>query len=177
MRTSNFCGILVACAAGYVGGLLASHSSVRAAPPEVVRAARFELVNGAGTRVASWEVDSNGGARMRFFYKGDLVGADIGVLPDGRPFLRMDGRDGKNRISLDLDQADKPIFVMSDERWEGRVHLGFMPPDTFPYSDWDHWGLLFRAFGSERPVVGMGMINTRNNPAEPFLRVAGRSVR
>jgi hypothetical protein len=89
----------------------------------------------------------------------------------------MDGRDGKNRISLDLDQADKPIFVMSDERWEGRVHLGFMPPDTFPYSDWDHWGLLFRAFGSERPVVGMGMINTRNNPAEPFLRVAGRSVR
>jgi hypothetical protein len=89
----------------------------------------------------------------------------------------MSGHDGKKRIVMDLDQSDKPMLGMSDERWEGRVHLGFMPPDAFPYSDWDHWGLVFRATGSEQAVVGMGMTNTRDNPAEPFLTVAGRSVR
>ena len=101
----------------------------------------------------------------------------LGVLADGRPYLRMGGRDGTDRIILDLDQADEPMLVMSDERWQGRVHLGFVPPDTFPYSNWDHWGLLFRAFGSEHAVVGMGMVNTPSNPAEPFLTVSGKSIR
>ena len=89
----------------------------------------------------------------------------------------MRGRDGKIRISMVLDPADKPMLSMGDERREGRVHLGFMPPDTFPYSDWDYWGLLFRAFGSEHGVVGMGTVNTSANPTEPFLTVAGRSIR
>jgi hypothetical protein len=109
--------------------------------------------------------------------EGGTVALDIGVLSDGSPRLYINGRDKKRRIVMGLDQADKPILVMSDEKWEGRVHLGFMPPDTFPYGNWDHWGLLFRGVGSEHAVAGIGMTNARNDPAEPFLSVAGKSIR
>ena len=177
MKISNFYGILAACAAGYLGGALASQNSAKASPPQVVRAAKFELVDASGTPAASWEIGSRGGAHISFLYKRDVVGVDIGVFPDGRPILIMGGGDGKRRIVMDLGQADKPMLAMGDERWEGRVHLGFIPPDTIPYSDWDHWGLVFRAFGSEHPVVGMGTTNTPNNPAEPFLTVSGKNVR
>lgn len=168
--------ILAACAAGYLGGVLSSQPPAAASSRDVVRASRFELVNGAGAVVAGWEAESNGAVRLNFLHD-QRTSIALGTLTDGRPFLRMDGQDGKNRISLDLVQGDKPLLVMSDERWEGRVHLGFMTPDTFPYSNWDHWGLLFRAVGSEHAVAGMGMTNTRSNPAEPFLRIAGRSIR
>jgi hypothetical protein len=176
MKISNFYGILAASAAGYVGGVLASQNSVTASAPQVVRAARFELVDGSGAPAATWEIDPHGRAHMSFLYKRDVVSVDIGSLGDGRPFLIMGGRDGRKRIVMELDQADKPTLGMSDERWEGRVQLGFMAPDAYPYTDWDHWGLVFRAFGSEHAIVGMGTINAPNNPAEPFLRVSGRSV-
>jgi hypothetical protein len=143
----------------------------------VVRAAKFELVDASGTPAARWEIDARGGAHMSFLYKRDVVGVDIGVFADGRPFLVMGGRDAKKRIVVNLDQADKPMLVMGDQQWEGRVHLGFMPPDTFPYSDWDHWGLGFRAFGSEHPIVGISTTYTPSSQAEPFLTVSGRSVR
>lgn len=168
--------LLASCAAGYLGGVQASQSPASAASGDVVRASRFELVNETGNIVGSWEVESGGGVQLSLF-RDQHPSFVLGTRPDGRPFLQMDGQDGKNRISLNLNQGDKPIFVMSDERWEGRVHLGFMPPDTFPYSNWDHWGLLFRAFGSEHAVAGMGMTNTRSNPAEPFLRIGGKSIR
>ena len=176
MIIRNICGVLIACAAGYVGGMLTSRYPVMASPPEVVRATRVELVSSAGTTVASWESDSSG-VHLRFPYRGDAIGLEMGVFADGRPFLSMGGRDGRKRLVMELDQADKPMLGMGDEKWEGRVVLGFMPPDTWPYSDWDHWGLVFRGFGSEHAVVGMGMTNTRNNPAEPFLRISGRNIR
>jgi hypothetical protein len=168
--------VFAACVAGYVGGIASSQTAVKASGAEVIRATRFELINRLGSPVATWESDSNGGAHLKFLGQ-EAVGFDIGVLPDGRPVLNMSGRDGKRRIVMELDQADRPMLGMGDERREGRVHLGFMTPDTFPYSNWDHWGLLFRAFGSEHAVVGMGMTNTRRDPAEPFLRIGGKNIR
>lgn len=176
MRFRDSFVIIAACAAGYLGGALSSQTPAAASSSDVVRASRFELLNDAGTVVATWEAESNGGVRLNLLHN-QRTRVALGTLPDGRPFLRMDGQDGKNRISLDMNQGDKPVLVLSDERWEGRVHLGFITPDTFPYTNWDHWGLLFRAFGSEHAVAGMGMANTRSNPAEPFLRIAGRSIR
>jgi hypothetical protein len=89
----------------------------------------------------------------------------------------MGGRGGKNRIAIVLDQADKPALVMSDERLERRNHVGFMDPDTFPFGDWDHCGLSFRAFGSERLVAGMGMVNIPGGRMDGFLTVSGKSIR
>ena len=167
--------VVAACAAGYTGGLVSSQSPAAAAASDVVRASKFELVSGTGAVVARWGVEPDGGIRFEILHS-QHTSLVLGTVPDGHPFLRMDGKDGKNRLGLILNQGDKPVLVMSDERWEGRVHLGFMTPDTFPYTNWDHWGLLFRAFGSEHPVVGMGMTNTEKNPAEPFLRIGGKNV-
>lgn len=175
MRLRDSFVILAACAAGYFGGLLSSSTSVSAAAPDVVRATRFELVNAMGNPVESWQVDGKGEAHMQFVH-GQRAQATFGTSADGRPFLRMAGRDGKSRVVMELDQADKPVLGMGDEQWEGRLQLGFISPDTFPYSDWDHWGLLFRPVGMGLPVAGMGMTNTRTNPAEPFLTVSGKSI-
>jgi hypothetical protein len=176
MRLRDFIVILVACGAGYFGGIASRQSPVEAAAPDVIRATRFELVDSSGAPAATWESGPNGGTHLSFL-RANHAALEIAILPDGRPVLNMSGRDGKRRIVMELDQSDKPMLGMGDERWEGRVALGFMPPDTWPYSNWDHWGLLFRAFGSEHAVVGMGTTNTPNNPAEPFLRIGGRSIR
>lgn len=175
MIIKHFCGLVVACVAGYLGGTLSS-KTVSASHPEIVRSTRFELVNGAGATLATWGSDSTG-SRMCFRYRGDAAAMEIGVFADGRPFVSMYGRDGRRRLVMQFDQADKPMLGMSDERWEGRVLLGFMPPDTWPHSNWDHWGLVFRGFGSQHAVVGMGMTNSRNSPAEPFLRIGGKNIR
>jgi hypothetical protein len=177
MRTKSVYMLIAACVAGYIGGALSPQRAVKASTPEVVRATGFDLVDGSGKPVARWGLDSGGEAHISFLSRGDIIGLDIGVLADGRPFLRMGGRDGKRRIVMELDQADKPMLGMGDERWDGRVHIGFMPPDTFPYSSWDHWGVVLRAPGSERTVVGMGTVNGRDGPAEPFLTVSGKSIR
>ncbi len=177
MSFKNCFVILAACVAGFLGGLLSSNSHVDAAPQDVIRASKFELVNSEGIAVANWEVDSGQEVHLRFLYKHDSVGAEFGILADGRPFLRMRGRDRKRRIVMELDQADKPMLGMGDERWEGRVRLGFIPPDTFPYSDWDHWGLFFRPFGSARPIAGIGMMQTGSSPLEGFLSVSGKRIR
>jgi hypothetical protein len=88
----------------------------------------------------------------------------------------MWGRDGKQRIVMELDQSDKPALGMGDERWEGRVQLGFIAPDTYT-PEWDNWGLWFRAFGSERPVASIGVTNSGPGRApEGVLTLSGRRI-
>ncbi len=177
MSARTLLGILISCSAGFIGGLFSSHDRVNASAPELIRAREIELVGESGIAVARWSTGSGKAVSLKFLNGRDASAIEIGLLEDGRPFLSMAGRDGKRRIMMDLDQADKPMLGMSDERWEGRVRLGFIPPDTFPYSNWDHWGILFRAFGSQRPIVGMGTVNRGKNPAEPFLTISGKKVR
>jgi len=151
MNLKSLLGILGACVSGFLGGILAPHDHVEASSPSVLRASRFELVNGAGATVAYWEVDSKDNVRLRLLPRREGAAVDVGVFADGQPFLRMGGRDGKNRIALELDAADKPLLAMGDERWQGRVVLGFNGPDT-PDAAWDNWGLRFHAPGRKEPL-------------------------
>jgi hypothetical protein len=176
MNPKNLLGFLAACASGFLGGTLASQGRVEATSPSVVRASRYELVNGAGAVVAYWEVDPGNGIRLRFLPRRGSSAIDIGVFADGQPFLRMDGRDEKNRLALELDAADRPLLVMSDQRWEGRVILGFNEPDT-PDPTWDNWGLRFHAAGSEKTVAGIGTMKRSDGRVEGFLTVSGKRVR
>lgn len=65
MNLKSLLGILGACVSGFLGGILAPHDHVEASSPSVLRASRFELVNGAGATVAYWEVDSKDNVRLR----------------------------------------------------------------------------------------------------------------
>ena len=101
---------------------------------------------------------------------------EIGADADGRPHLQMNGQDGRERVIVALNSAEKPLFGMSDERWMGRVVLGFLQPD-FPDPELDKWGLVFRAFGSEHAVSSIGASKRGSAPTEGFLTVSGESVR
>jgi hypothetical protein len=162
---------------GYFAGNTGAISHVEAAArPGTLRASRFELVNSGGASVATWSVQGNE-AHLRFLSgRGGDVPVDIGVLSDGRPFVSMAGRDGKRRIVLELDQHDKPILGMSDERWEGRLVLGFVEPDTYT-PEWDNWGLMFNPVGSEQAAASIGVLNMNGSGPEGVLTLSGRRVR
>jgi hypothetical protein len=179
MRLINLFNIIAACAAGFLGGALASRASVQASSPDVVRASRFELLDAAGRPVARWEIDPRtNSVHLCFMAKGGGVGLDAGVLSDARPFLSMKGRDGKNRISMGLDERDKPGLSMSDERWLGRIVLGHAGSDTPDIPDsTDRWGLQFRPFGTELPVAMMGMIKEGDSGTKGLLFVNGERIR
>ncbi|HEX3875725.1 MAG TPA: hypothetical protein VHW24_01985 [Bryobacteraceae bacterium] len=114
---------------------------------------------------------------MQFLDNRSKVRLSFGIHCDGQAFLSMNGTDGKNRIELALDQFDKPSLAMSDERWQGRLALGFVAPDTIPYGNWDEWGILFRQFGSGIPVVGLGTMNISGGRTKAFLRILGKNIR
>ncbi len=177
MKPKDLCIVASALAAGYLGGVLSPRGSARASSPDVVSASKFVLVNAAGAPVAIWELGSGNSAHLVFLgpRRANLA---LGVASDNLPYLEMNGQDAKNRLKIGLVPSDKPYLAMSDDRWQGRVTLGFIPPDTIPYPpNWDEWGLMFRTFGSARPVAGIGMMEIGGNPVKGFLTVHGIRTR
>jgi hypothetical protein len=168
--------IVVAGLVGYFAGRQGANIHVQAASVETVRASRFELVNGSGTVVATWEAGQGNEAHLRFLPSAGNARIEIGVLSDGHPLVQMAGRDGKRRIVMELDQYDKPMLGMGDERWEGRVLLGFVEPDTYA-PEWDNWGLMFRPFGSEKPSASIGVLKMGRSTPEGVLTLSGKRIR
>lgn len=168
--TVSFSGVI-----GYFAGNIGANRRVEAAGVATLKASRFELVNSSGASVATWSVQGNE-SHLRFLSGRGGTPVDIGVLADGRPFVSMAGRDGKRRIVLELDQRDKPILGMSDERWEGRVVLGFVEPDTYT-PEWDNWGLIFNPVGSEQAAASIGVLNMNGSGPEGVLTLSGKRVR
>ena len=164
---------ILAGVSGYLGGTF-GRDKAEAASVSAVKGSRFELVNGHGSTVATWSVEKNG-AHIRFFSDRGTTPVDIGVLSDGRPYVTMSGRDGKRRVVIELDQHDKPILGMGDERWEGRVLLGFVEPDTYT-PEWDNWGLAFHTFGSENPAASIGVLQTDRHAPEGVITLSGKRV-
>jgi hypothetical protein len=149
---------------GFVGGVLGTlvtQRSQRSAAPQIIRAQRFELLDGTGKPIAFWGIDKRNYAVLAFGgYWPDqsdrktqpptnpLAGLDdprnhrvsIGVI-DEIPFLALTGADGKARVRLDLSSDGKPALLMGDER-EWRMSLGVEQSDTPGPQDND-WTLDF----------------------------------
>jgi hypothetical protein len=153
--------LIVAVAGGFIGGSLSNRmGSVRAAAPDVIRASRFELIDESGRRIGVWERNSKGQS-LTFVGKDGNQQIAFGLLNSSYPFLDMTGRDGKLRLTLRLGRDDKPLLGMSDEKWEGRLLLGFIEHDVSSSRD-DDWGLLFRAPGLFQNLASIGITS---NPA------------
>jgi|SRR5450755_176094 hypothetical protein len=172
----NILTMVLALVAGFIGGTLASGNGAAASAPGVVRASKFELMNAAGAHVATWDVDAYGTAHLCFMNRGG-VRLDLGVGPTGLPFLKMAGADGEERLALVLSEFDKPLLAMGDEKWHGRVVLGFRAPDTKPYGDSDVWGLFFRGVGSEQPRAAIGVSKAKGDNYDGFLGISGERIR
>ena len=177
MNLNNIYSIALAGFTGLLGGLIGSGSRFDNSADIAIRATRFELVNSAGTPVALWRAGDGKAANLVFLSDHGVEILRVGVESDGRPSIRLAGRDRRDRIVISLDGADRPMIGMGDDKWQGRVHLGYLATDYPAGNDPDNWGLLFRAAGSERTVTGVGLLSKEKGRIEGFLTVSGKRVR
>ena len=193
----QFISWLLSCIFGAVGGYAYAHwRPVHESQNKTVRASRFELADATGKVIAFWGVDrgnntvlaflqtpvGNAGGReelslpqqgTRFTGQNRNEAFAVGMLSTQIPFMNILGNDGNSRASLYLNQQQKPIFNMADERWESRLELGFITGDA-PAAEDDDWALRFRApdvagIGSTRDPVDhryRGYLLVEKNPKQ-----------
>jgi hypothetical protein len=141
----------------------------------VVRAARFEIVDQSGKPLAFWGPDDLKQMVLGFKDKGNNVVASLGMSSTGVPFFDMSGSDGRSRVRIELSSSQKPTLAMSDAAWEGRVLLGFVQNDVPDRRD-DDWFLRFRAPGGGE-LGGIGMARTGAEgrlSGKAYVRGAGK---
>jgi hypothetical protein len=147
MGSREILTVLLSTAMGFAaGGLSTRIYSNKIQQVTTLRAERFELVDAGGSVKAFWGHEASGDEVLAFEDATNRSVATIGVRSKGgerSPFLDFAGRDGKSRAKLELGWMDRPIFGLSDEKWEGRVLLGFIENDS-PSPDDDNWALWFR---------------------------------
>lgn len=118
---------------GFLGGLVSRWTERLSRPSslQVVRAVRFELVGPNGKPLAYWG-GSEKGIVLAFTGMGTRELATFGLATGGRsPFVELAGNDGKPRAVLEgMWDDDKPVLVMSDATYEGRVILGATATDA-----------------------------------------------
>ena len=136
--------LLIAALAGAGAGAISSLASrsVLAAASNVIRAERFEVVDGRGRVRAVLESVGSESVRLRFFDAQNALAMQLGLYPGDGPDLVMNGPDGRMRMRFRLRERGKPILLMGDEKWEGRLQLGLTQLDDVSPSKSDVWGLL-----------------------------------
>jgi hypothetical protein len=136
--------IVIAFAAGGSGGLIPRvfHlERVAAAPLQSIRSTRFELVDTSGRTKAILESGNGASAKLIFFEDTMKTALELGLNSSGRPFVQINGPDGRMRATLKLIEGDKPMLLMGDDTWNQRLQLGATQPDATG-SGSDVWALL-----------------------------------
>jgi hypothetical protein len=160
--------VVAALVAGLIGGIVGARlmrPREQAAPPQVIRARAFELVDEGGRVISYWGIDKNDYAVLAFgsHWPADLAKGHphpplqdlehqmvaLGVAGDG-PFLHMRAPDGTTRVWLDIDMWGKPSLLMGDETGT-RMSLGILRSDT-PGPQDNNWAL---DFSPDRASIGM----------------------
>jgi len=164
----------MSCVFGMIGAYAYLHFEPnRQSKATTVRASRFELTDDTGRVVAFWGIDRGNNTVLAFLRKATQVGVSdglsdsftrftkqnsneafaVGLISTEAPFMNLLGDDGQSRAFLYLNSQQKPVFAMSDERFEGRLTLGFVNNDAPSPRD-DEWALLFRG----PDVAGIGSV-------------------
>ena len=169
-------GWLLSCAFGVFGGYAYTHwHAAKMEKVPVLRSSRFELTDNTGRVIAFWGADRGNNTVLAFLQKASqdmgpeeyrvspgqtsFTGQNpnealtVGMMSTQVPFMNLQAKDGSSRVMLYLNEYQKPVFIMSDEHYEGRLILGFISNDAPSPGD-DDWALSFR--GPE--VAGIGSI-------------------
>lgn len=153
----------LAISGGLVGGFLYGSfraPSASADEPRLIRAKAVEVVDSSGRRIGYWGSTANG-AVLSVLDRGGKERAEFGVAASGLPVLRLNGADGNPLVSLELRPSGKPLLVMSEPAFHGRVILGTNEPDApARQAENDAWVLQFQ--GNGRPFATIGMRATRS---------------
>jgi hypothetical protein len=171
----NLSTLMAAVICGFISGSLSTRLSVNAAAtPAVVRGSKFELVDDSGRQIAIWQGDQSGRSALSFLGSDQKEVITLGLQPDKSPILNMMGKEGKIRLTIRLGTGDKPVLGMGDEKWEGRVILGYIEPDVRSERD-DDWGLLFRAPGLGSALASIGVTSGPSLATSGHLAVRSSS--
>ena len=142
--------ILLSLVCGYFGAWLERKAHSRdSSVSSVIRSQRFELVGPIGQTIGVWNLDEHGNTILTFLDGRSHAAASIGLRNMGpnsysSPIMEFVASDGKPRIVIELQQPrEQPTIGLGDERWEGRMMLGFIASDYVSPEDSD-WGLQFR---------------------------------
>ena len=169
---------------GVFGGYAYTHwHAAKVEKVATLRSSRFELTDNSGRVVAFWGTDRGNDTVLAFLQKAnqDMVPTGYGSNPNEAlavgmtstqsPFINLQAKDGSSRAQLNLSEYQKPVFIMSDEHYEGRLMLGFISND-YPSPEDDDWALLFRGpdvagIGSMKHPVDLkyrGYLTVARNP-------------
>lgn len=151
--------ICAAFVAGFCGSCLERAirvNSVMADSSRTVRSNRFELIDSTGQPAAILETRTGRGSRLVFIDSKIGIPLEVGMSSTGKSFLRMNGADGKPRVTLRIVDGDKPLLTMGDGQWEQRVLLGTVQPDS-PDPKSDSWALLFGNPIDRQLLAAIGM--------------------
>jgi hypothetical protein len=160
--------VVLAAVSGYAGGFVSARPhGANAVAAGSIRATRFELVDASGKTLGYWGFDHRYEGRLVLAFTGGKSGelAAFG-LADRDGFLTLTGTDGKPRATLAVGWHGKPSLALGDDKWWGRVALGFWGSDA-PRPEEDRWALVFQgpgphahripaAFGYSKNVSGSG---------------------
>jgi hypothetical protein len=154
--------LALAICGGFVGGSIAtSLNRVSAATPKSIQASRFELVDEAGKPIAFWGVDTNSTNGQQvvisFTNSKKMQVATFGIMSQKGPFLKISASDGKPMAIFELGWQERPVLIMNDHKFEGRMVLGSIENDA-PSPNDDDWGIAFRAPTSLVPYASMGLL-------------------
>jgi hypothetical protein len=168
-------GWLLSCVFGVFGGYAYTHwHAAKMEKVPVLRSSRFELTDNSGRVVSFWGTD-RGNTVLAFLQKTSrdkepeeyrvppgqtsFIGQNsnealaVGMMSTQVPFVNLQAKDGSSRAMLYLSEYQKPVLIMSDEHYEGRLVLGFISNDA-PLPEDDDWALSFRG----PDVAGIGSI-------------------
>jgi len=109
--------VLAAVAAAYAAG------QAKTDAPKVVRAQRFEVVDGEGKVLATLGVEAEGSPALRLHGKKGKGGIILAVLPNGNPMQALFDDKDKMRVEVLVFSGDSsPRLALNDENaktiWE-----------------------------------------------------------
>jgi hypothetical protein len=151
--------LLAAVLSGVLSALCVMYLAPRriAAPAAtVVRAARFELVDAAGTVKAVLGTNDDHQAVLSFVDTNGKPQVELGLFSsDGGQILRFSDKYGRSRMTIASLPSSGTSLTMGDNSRQ-RLVLGFQPNDAPAPSD-DDWGLTFLRNGnlSSWAVIGI----------------------
>jgi hypothetical protein len=150
-----FCAAAFGAACGYFGA--ARVASVNAAGPDRTEVHELVLLDEKG-RTAARLFSQNGRTTLSFYTKGDSLALELGVgIEPSVKFLHFFGADGRTIATLNSGPPyGETTLTLGDDRWETRMIIGALRPDTEPRGDGiDEWGAQIRRPGSRVPIFSV----------------------
>ncbi len=112
------CLVVTAAAVAYAAG-----KAKAPAVPQVVRAGRFELVDGQGRLRGKLAVNSDGTPGLDLYDGAGQLRVTLALAEDGNPSVELTDKNGKQRAALFVGKSGEPGLSLLDKQGQARAEL------------------------------------------------------